>query len=147
MSIPTQIAETVQTAHINRAPSPHHDANPSTSASVKEPVRAAYPGPDDDAVHPHLEDDEAADSIADDESEIPISVLRPHRRRQDFPPMPDLRFEQSYLHSIEGAQSWGRVTWITVRDQVGFRSLLLSFLSQEIRSELWSRSALSEKKL
>ncbi|KAM0820650.1 hypothetical protein AB5N19_06470 [Seiridium cardinale] len=118
MSIPTQIAETVQTAHINRAPSPHHDANPSTSASVKEPVRVAYPGPDDDTVHPHLDDDEAADSIADDESEIPISVLRPHRRRQDFPPMPDLRFEQSYLHSIEDAQSWGRVAWITVRDQI-----------------------------
>lgn len=116
MSIPTQIAETVQTAHIQRAPSPHHDANPSTSASAREPVRLSsrrqsrrdyHPGPDEDVV---------ADS--DDESDIPVSVLRPHRRRQSFPPMPDLRFEQSYLHSIEGAQSWGKIAWITVRDQV-----------------------------
>ncbi|KAK6222309.1 hypothetical protein LQW54_001009 [Pestalotiopsis sp. IQ-011] len=118
MSIPTQIAETVQTAHIQRAPSPHHDANPSTSASAREPVRLSsrrqsrrdyHPGPDEDVV---------ADSDDDDESDIPVSVLRPHRRRQSFPPMPDLRFEQSYLHSIEGAQSWGKIAWITVRDQI-----------------------------
>lgn len=123
MSIPTQIAETVQTAHINRAPSPHHDINPSTSASIKEPVRVSYPDPE----YEHREENEVieeeeAEFVSDDdnESEIPISVLRPHRRRQDFPPMPDLRFEQSYLHSIEKAESWGGVAWITIRDQVSF---------------------------
>jgi hypothetical protein len=123
MSIPTQIAETIQTAHVKRAPSPHHDVNPSTSASAREPVRIAersFPGPDEDDVDEVVLDEEEEDgaSIADDESEIPISVLRPHRRRQSFPPMPDLRFEQSYLHSIEGAQGWGKILWITVRDQV-----------------------------
>ncbi|KAH8198684.1 hypothetical protein TruAng_007143 [Truncatella angustata] len=123
MSIPTQIAETVQTAHINRAPSPHHDINPSTSASVKEPVRVSYPDPeqhDEREAEVVVEGEEfASEYDEDNESEIPISVLRPHRRRHDFPPMPDLRFEQSYLHSIEKAESWGGVAWITIRDQVG----------------------------
>jgi hypothetical protein len=32
--------------------------------------------------------------------------------------MPDLRFEQSYLHSIRNADTWWKVGWITVRDQV-----------------------------
>ncbi|KAI1854619.1 hypothetical protein JX265_007512 [Neoarthrinium moseri] len=125
MSIPTQIAETIQTAHIKRDPSPHHDANPSTSASAKEPVRAStaaeyqrgrrqHHGPDDD----HEHDDDVAAISDDEDDEIPISVLRPHRRRTSFPPMPDLRFEQSYLHSIQDAEGWGRVVWITVRDQV-----------------------------
>lgn len=66
-----------------------------------------------------------ADSDDDNESDIPVSVLRPHRRRQSFPPMPDLRFEQSYLHSIEGATSWGKIAWITVRDQVRLLHLFL----------------------
>lgn len=116
MSIPTQIAETVQTAHIQRDPSPHHDLNPSTSASIKEPVRISHPDQ-----HSQLDEDDDVVDVREneDDDEIPISVLRPHRRRHDFPPMPDLRFEQSYLHSIEGAQSWGRIAWITIRDQVG----------------------------
>jgi hypothetical protein len=124
MSIPTQIAETVQTAHIQRDPSPHHDANPSTSASTREPVRLEslqkrHRGPDDDDEEED-DDDIAVVADSDDEgSDIPVSVLRPHRRRHDFPPMPDLRFEQSYLHSIEGAEGrWGKIAWITVRDQV-----------------------------
>ncbi|ETS76395.1 hypothetical protein PFICI_11782 [Pestalotiopsis fici W106-1] len=124
MSIPTQIAETVQTAHIQRDPSPHHDANPSTSASTREPVRLEslrkqqhQRGRGDD------EDDIAVVAAEEDsdgeESDIPVSVLRPHRRRHSFPPMPDLRFEQSYLHSIEGAEGrWGKIAWITVRDQI-----------------------------
>lgn len=32
----------------------------------------------------------------------------------------DLRFEQSYLHSIQEAKSWWMVAWITSRDQVWF---------------------------
>lgn len=35
-----------------------------------------------------------------------------------MPPLPDLRFEQSYLKSLEGAKSWKGVLWITFRDQV-----------------------------
>ncbi|KAI0024921.1 hypothetical protein F4780DRAFT_775401 [Xylariomycetidae sp. FL0641] len=96
-----ELASTVQSAHVKRHPSPTHDANPSTAASARHPV-----DPDD-------EDDDDVDS------EIPLSVLRPRPRKHSFPPMPDLRFEQSYLHSLRGAEGrWGVVAWVTVRDQV-----------------------------
>jgi hypothetical protein len=32
--------------------------------------------------------------------------------------MPDFRFEQSYLASLKGADTWWKVAYITVRDQV-----------------------------
>ncbi|KAI1393777.1 DUF1770-domain-containing protein [Hypoxylon trugodes] len=133
-SIPTQIAETIQTAHIQRDPSPRHDLNPSSSISEKEPVRL-HDAPrqhrprrrrssrndsideiDDDDL-----DDEELDDLDEDEDEddeIPISVLRPRPRSRNFAPMPDLRFEQSYLHSIAKADTWWKVAWITVRDQM-----------------------------
>ncbi|KAH8674010.1 hypothetical protein BX600DRAFT_509219 [Xylariales sp. PMI_506] len=111
-SIPTQIAETVQTAHLNRAPSPRHDLNPSTAASIKEPVRLVAGELDDD------DDDIDIDRDEDEDDVISVSVLRRPRRRQSFPPMPDLRFEQSYLHSIRAADTWWKVGWITIRDQV-----------------------------
>lgn len=44
-----------------------------------------------------------------------------------MPPIPDLRFEQSYLNSIADASSWKTIAWITFRDQVRF--LFLHFLS------------------
>jgi hypothetical protein len=108
-SIPLQVAETVQTAHINRRPSARHDINPSTAASQKEPVVLEEKG---------SLDGNGGDGIDDVEDDIPYSVLRPKRRRSTMPPLPDLRFEQSYLHSISGATTWGRVAWITLRDQV-----------------------------
>lgn len=98
--IPIQIAETIQTAHIKRDPSPRHDLNPSTAASKKVP----------------LELDEVHD--ADDDDDIPYSALRPRSRSTHLPPMPDLRFEQSYLHSIAAADTHWKVAWITIRDQV-----------------------------
>lgn len=101
-SIPLQLAETIQTAHINRHPSPRHDINPSTAASRKEPVTLEEKHPVDE----------------EDEDDIPYSVVRPRRRSTNLPPLPDLRFEQSYLHSIAQADTWWRVAWITVRDQV-----------------------------
>lgn len=99
---PLEVASTIQTASIQRDPSPHHDVNPSTAASTREPVH----------VHP------ASSDIDDDE--IPLSVLHPAPRRPQhhLPPLPDLRFEQSYLKSIEKCNSsWG-VAYITLRDQV-----------------------------
>lgn len=101
-----QVAETIQTASINLHPSPTHDSNPSTAASNKQPVTIdTSPDP--------------SDILSDaDEDEIPISVLRPVPRRSQLPPLPDLRFEQSYLASIQHAESWQRVAWITFRDQV-----------------------------
>ena len=116
-SIPLQIAETIQTAHINRDPSSQHDINPSTAASRKEPVTLEE--------HPISDlHDEGIDEGDEDEEDIPYSVVRPKRRTSHLPPLPDLRFEQSYLHSISQANSWWRIAWITTRDQVGKRRLL-----------------------
>lgn len=117
MSIPTQIAETIQTAHIERNPSPRHDLNPATAASEKQPVSLQEVSP---RRHRDLDDDDdELDSELDDlDDDIPISVLKPRSRTKSFPPMPDLRFEQSYLHSIAKAETWWKVAWITVRDQV-----------------------------
>lgn len=98
-----EVAETIQTASIVSNPSAAHDINPSTAASEKQPVVAA-PASD-------------AGSLSSDIVD-PSRVIRPIRRRQTLPPLPDLRFEQSYLASIKDADTWGRVAWITVRDQV-----------------------------
>jgi Autophagy receptor ATG43 len=105
-SVPTQIAETIQTAHINRAPSARHDINPSTAASKKEPVI--------------LQEVKRADpeSLDDEDDDVPFSEIKPKPRSANMPPMPDLRFEQSYLHSIAKADTYGKVAWITFRDQV-----------------------------
>lgn len=100
-----QAAETIQTAHIRHEPSLKHDAAPATAADKKETVEID-PSPD-------------ADVASDvDEDEIPASILRPTPRRPQMPPLPDLRFEQSYLASIKDAKNWQIVTYITVRDQV-----------------------------
>lgn len=131
-SIPTQIAETMQTAHIQRNPSPQHDLNPSTAASEKQPVDLHDAAPrrrrhstydDNDNDDDELDDLDGLDDD-DDDDDIPVSVLTPRPRNKSFPPMPDLRFEQSYLHSIAKADRWWKVAWITVRDQV-YMSLYL----------------------
>jgi hypothetical protein len=113
-NLPLEIASTLQSASINRSPSPSHDLNPSTTSSQKQPVSLQQPQPPSTS---SLEN-EPYDEIDDDEEDIPYSVLKPIPRRQSFPPLPDLRFEQSYLASIAGAETWGRVVYITVRDQV-----------------------------
>ena len=97
------IAEAIQVASNNPEPSPSHDINPPTATSEKKPVA-------EDALS-------EADSIPSDIVD-PHRMIRPAPRRHHLPPMPDLRFEQSYLASIRGAETWGRVAWITVRDQV-----------------------------
>ncbi|PVH93175.1 DUF1770-domain-containing protein [Periconia macrospinosa] len=102
---PSEITSILQSAHIKRHPSPRHDLNPSTTASEKQPVHLSF---SDDI-------DETSD-VAEDE--IPISVLDPVPRRNTMPPLPDLRFEQSYLKSIERAKDWKGVLWITLVDQV-----------------------------
>ena len=103
--IAIQAAETLQTAHINQRPSIEHDLAPSTAADSKAPVRID--------IDPSLE----VQSDVDDD-EVPLSVLQPIPRRPQMPPLPDLRFEQSYLASIKNAQNWQMVAYITVRDQV-----------------------------
>jgi hypothetical protein len=117
-SLPLQIAETIQTASIKRDPSPSHDLNPSTAASQKEPLKISHQPPlSDSSVEKYAYDED--DTIDDeDEEDIPYSVLKPAPRRASFGPLPDLRFEQSYLASIAGADSTWKVLYITMRDQV-----------------------------
>ncbi len=105
-SLPLQLAETIQTAHIVRHPSPRHDLAPGTAADRKEPVRLQAEKldgePDDD----------------DDDSPPPYHAIRVRGRSAHLPPLPDLRFEQSYLHSLGHADAWWKVAWVTLRDQV-----------------------------
>jgi hypothetical protein len=123
-SLPLQIAETVQTAHINRHPSPAHDINPSTAASRKEPVTLV----DHDEKHDHHffpdEGIDGTDHEDEDEEDYENAVgfrgLKPKPRRTHLPPLPDLRYEQSYLHSIRNADTWWKVVLVTARDQVCF---------------------------
>ncbi|KAF7546638.1 hypothetical protein G7046_g9244 [Stylonectria norvegica] len=107
-SLPTELAATIQAGSINRHPDPKFDINPSTAASEKEPV----------TLHSvkHHGDDEINDD--DDDDDIPYSVLRPRARSYNLPPLPDLRFEQSYLRSISAADTWWKVALITTRDQI-----------------------------
>jgi hypothetical protein len=113
-----QMAETIQTAHINESPSVEHDMNPSTAASEKEPVR--------------MDRSPSEDVLSDiNEDEVPLSILRPAPRKPQMPPLPDLRFEQSYLASIKDAKDWKVVTYITMRDQVC--SLVWVFESGRLR--------------
>ncbi|EAT90193.2 hypothetical protein SNOG_01981 [Parastagonospora nodorum SN15] len=126
---PTEIASTLQGASINRHPSPRHDLNPSTAASEKQPV----------TLDPYADPDADSD-LAEDE--IPVSILNPIPRKQNMPPLPDLRFEQSYLKSIESAKSWKDVLWITLKDQVIFcfaQGVLWTLVLSGWRH--WNRSA------
>lgn len=100
------IAETIQTASLKRHPSPAHDINPATAASRKEPYEIG-----------HSEEDDDTASIPSDIVD-PSRAIRPIPRRANLPPLPDLRFEQSYLASLKNAESWQGVAWITLRDQV-----------------------------
>lgn len=109
-SIPANVTSAIQSASINRHPSPSHDINPSTAASTKRPVSPTT-------------------SIASSESSIPTSALKTSPRRANLPPLPDLRFEQSYLASLDGVDSWRGVAWITTRDQV---------LSPLVQGVLWT---------
>jgi hypothetical protein len=100
-----QAAETLQTAHIKHRPSIEHDLAPETAADTKRAVR--------------IDDSVDLDALSDiDEDEIPVSILKPPPRRPQMPPLPDLRFEQSYLASIKDAEDWRGVAWITLRDHV-----------------------------
>lgn len=118
-SIPTEIAGTIQAGHIVRHPDAVHDIAPATASEKREPVSVhgvgkRYKGEEiDDGIDEQDEEDDD-----DDDTDIPYSVLRPAPRSQSLPPLPDLRFEQSYLHSISKAESWMGVALITLRDQV-----------------------------
>lgn len=107
-SAAAELAGTVQAGHINFDPDLAQDAAPATAADRKETVSLSGMTRGEK----YTLDDE-------DDDEIPFSVLRPTpRNKNQLPPLPDLRFEQSYLHSIAGADTWWKVVLITTRDQV-----------------------------
>lgn len=111
-SLASEIAGTIQAGHIQRNPDPIHDNAPATASEAREPVSLH-------ALEEKQRSEIADDlSIDDDEEDIPYSVLRPAPRSHGLPPLPDLRFEQSYLHSIANADTWVKVVLITLRDQV-----------------------------
>ena len=120
-SLPLEIAETIQTASIKRHPSPSHDLNPSTAASQKEPVKLSQPdhaSTSESSFDKYAYDDEEGIDASEEDEDVPYSVLKPVPRRQSFGPLPDLRFEQSYLASIAGADTIWKVLFITIKDQV-----------------------------
>ncbi|CAN8096831.1 unnamed protein product [Discula destructiva] len=121
--IPMQVAETIQTAHINREPSAAHDINPTTAADTREPVVLE---------ESKVEAEDGDDAAEDGDDDIPVSVLRPRRRFSHLPPLPDLRFEQSYLHSIQDAKTWSMIAYITARDQ-----LLMPLLQGVVYNLAW----------
>ena len=104
-----QAAETIQTGHIKHHPD-RRDIAPSTAADRKEQVVF----------------DRSADILSElddvDEDEIPLSILKPlpdderpwSQRQVQAMPLPDLRFEQSYLKSIESAKTWQVIAYITI---------------------------------
>lgn len=93
------IASTVQSASLNRHPDPDYDLNPSTAASSKQPISPTI-------------------SMSSSDNSIPYSTLKPIPRRSNLPPLPDLRFEQSYLASLRNVEGWTGMLWVTGRDQV-----------------------------
>ncbi|KAH8683305.1 hypothetical protein BGZ60DRAFT_368528 [Tricladium varicosporioides] len=117
-SLPIEIASTIQSASIRHEPSPHHDLNPPSIASSKIPVSVHQASESSLDKYAYDDDDDDEGIVEDDEEDIPYDVLKPLPRRPSFGPLPDLRFEQSYLASIAGADTRWKVIYITVRDQV-----------------------------
>ena len=105
------LASTIQSTSINRHPSPHHDINPSTAASKKVPAEI-----DTQTAEDH--DDEDDDLSLHSSIVSPSATIHPRPRRAQFPPLPDMRFEQSYLASLKNANTTSEVLYITMRDQV-----------------------------
>jgi Autophagy receptor ATG43 len=112
-SLPLELGEAIQAASLNRAPSPADDINPSTG--VFAPPRST---PSDSSLSKYEYDEIDGVDEGEEEEDIPYSVIRPLPRRASFPPLPDLRFEQSYLASIAAADTKWKVAYITIRDQV-----------------------------
>ncbi|KAI5790196.1 hypothetical protein EDC01DRAFT_783885 [Geopyxis carbonaria] len=103
-SAPALAAQTLaQDAHLRRNPT-HADIAPSTAADKLSIHHTPLDDDDDDAAS-------ISSSILDHDA-----LARPRHAT-----LPDLRFEQSYLASIAGADGvWWRIALITVKDQVLF---------------------------
>ncbi|KAF8443510.1 hypothetical protein BGX38DRAFT_1199515 [Terfezia claveryi] len=116
----------VQDSHLNPSSSldsKRHHTDLSRSTTPPPPLKKHKSTHDID--HSDLDSETGAD--AEETASISSSILHRHHdpshghRRAHLPPLPDLRFEQSYLASIGSANgdSW-RIFLITIRDQVVF---------------------------
>ena len=115
----SELASVIQSTHIEHNPSVAHDVNPSTAASKKIPAEIVPNDNDHDHDHDHDLDDTS--SHTSDSSTIPSDVIRSRPRKapsRHHLPLPDLRFEQTYLASLKNADTTGKVAYITIRDQV-----------------------------
>lgn len=107
----SELASAIQSVSIKKHPSPEHDVNPSTAASKKIPATLESLSPPRSRSH-------SVNSVTTSESTIPSEIIHPRPRQKSFPPIPDFRFEQSYLASIKNADTNWKVAFITIRDQV-----------------------------
>lgn len=116
--IPSEVISTLQSAHIDEAPDPSRDINPSTTASKKVPVQVT--NVDSHFRVPGNLQSRRPSSRSDKPFEIPVSILQPTSRHanNNLPPLPDFRFEQSYLASIQNCKSNRQIAWITFQDHV-----------------------------
>ncbi|KAF3930169.1 hypothetical protein ABW19_dt0210104 [Dactylella cylindrospora] len=89
-------------SHIRHHPTLEESLAPSTSADTKEVLSQDEPYSDEEeeVTHP-LEDEDDDDDVASITSSILYAPR--HRTLRPLPPLPDLRFEQSYLASIKRA--------------------------------------------
>ena len=89
---------------------------------MTDPHSIAVAAADDKTIHHGIEEEDNDD--ADERASISSSILdyypsSSHRRRRPLPPVPDLRFEQSYLGSIAPANGvWWKIALITAKDQM-----------------------------
>ena len=115
-NLASELTSAIQSAHIQHHPDPAFDINPSTAASANIPAieeeQDASPPTSTDHI---AEDDDDTSSIS---SSVVNTTIRPRPRTRSFPPLPDMRFEQSYLASISRASDHWEVAYITFRDQV-----------------------------
>ena len=97
-----EAAKSIQDVHINQSPE-LEDITPAVDASAHELLNNEVTEPSRSTPSAH------------------------HRRRHHgpaLPPIPDLRFEPSYLAGLTRAQgSWNKAAWLTIRDQVIYPGL------------------------
>ncbi|TGZ84425.1 hypothetical protein EX30DRAFT_338950 [Ascodesmis nigricans] len=112
------LAETlIQDTHLTSRPSTQPPTAADSLQTVPPESSPSYPS------YPYRPLDLDVDSS--DTASISSSILRPSSAYGHYrQPLPDLRFEQSYLASIAPAQGvWWKIALITLKDQV-----LLAFL-------------------
>lgn len=103
-----------------RDPSPAHDTHASTAASEETPEKLDRRDSETNSLSSSI----LGSDIDDDDDDFVNATARSPRQRAPLPPLPDLRFQNSYLSSIAGADTYGKIAFITIRDQVCYAGSL-----------------------